>query len=116
FLVQIFLIFFGLPSAGILLSPNQAGLVALTINVSAYATEIVRSGIGSISRGQSDAGRALGLTTFQIYWLVILPPALRAVYPALTSQFILMLLSSAVLSAIGTEELTGVAVNIDSIT
>lgn len=116
FLVQILLIFFGLPSIGIYLSPNEAGFLAMTINISAYSTEIVRAGIESISRGQIDAGRALGLRTLQIFWLIILPPALKTAYPALTSQFILMMLSSSVLSAIGAEELTAVATNIDSIT
>lgn len=116
FLVQLLLIFFGLPSLGVRLSPIQAGFVAMTINLSAYATEIVRAGIDSIGQGQLDAGRALGLRPLAIFRLIILPPALAAVYPALTSQFILMLLSSSVLSAIGAEELTAVATNIDSIT
>ena len=116
FLVQLLLIFFGLPSLGIRLSPIEAGLLAMTINVSAYSTEIVRAGIESIGQGQLDAGRALGLRPLQIFFLVILPPALGAVYPALTSQFILMLLSSSVLSAISAEELTAVATNIDSLT
>jgi len=116
FLVQLLLIFFGLPSLGIRLSPIEAGFLAMTINVGAYSTEIVRAGIESISRGQLDAGRALGLRPLQIFVLVVLPPALAAVYPALTSQFILMLLSSSVLSAISAEELTAVATNIDSLT
>lgn len=116
FLVQLLLIFFGLPSLGIRLSPIEAGYLAMTINVSAYSTEIVRAGIESIGRGQLDAGRALGLRPLHIFGLVVLPPALAAVYPALTSQFILMLLSSSVLSAISAEELTAVATNIDSMT
>lgn len=116
FLVQLLLVFFGLPSLGIRLSPLVAGFVAMTVNVSAYSTEIVRAGIESISRGQIDAGRALGLRPLQIFLLVILPPAINAIYPALTSQFILMLLSSSVLSVISAEELTAAAANIDSIT
>ena len=116
FLVQLLLIFFGLPSLGIRLSPLGAGFLAMTINVSAYSTEIIRAGIESISHGQIDAGRALGLRPLPIFFLIILPPALMAVYPALTSQFILMLLSSSVLSAISAEELTAAATNIDSIT
>ena len=114
FLVQIFLIFFGLPSLGLRLSPWQAALIAMVVNVGAYATEIIRAGIESILKGQVEAGMALGLSKFQIFRYVILIPALRAVYPALTSQFILLMLTSSVVSAISAEELTSVANDIQS--
>ena len=81
FLVQIFLIFFGLPRAGMLLSSNQAALLAMVVNVGAYATEIVRAGIESISRGQIEAGLALGLRPLQVFRYVVLFPALSTVYP-----------------------------------
>lgn len=114
FLVQIFLIFFGLPALGLRLSANQAALLAMVVNVGAYAIEIMRAGIESIGRGQIDAGRALGLRPLQIFRHVVLMPALRAVYPALTSQFILLMLNSSVVSAISAEELTSAANDIQS--
>ena len=92
FLIQIFIIFFGLPRAGVFLSSNQAALLAMVVNVGAYATEIVRAGIESISRGQIEAGLALGLRPLQVFRYVILFPALSTVYPALSSQFILLML------------------------
>ena len=114
FLVQIFLIFFGLPSLGLRLSPYEAALVAMVVNVGAYATEIIRAGIESIQKGQVEAGMALGLSKLQVFRHVVLIPALRAVYPALTSQFILLMLTSSVVSAISAEELTSVANDIQS--
>jgi polar amino acid transport system permease protein len=114
FLVQIFLIFFGLPAIGLRFSPNAAALTAMVVNVGAYATEIIRAGIESIHRGQIEAGLALGLKPLQVFRYVILKPALRTVYPALTSQFILLMLSSSVVSAISAEELTSIANNIQS--
>nr|WP_286209164.1 amino acid ABC transporter permease [Azospirillum sp. A1-3] len=114
FLVQIFLIFFGLPSIGLRLSPDVAALIAMVVNVGAYATEIIRAGIESIHKGQIEAGLALGLRPLQVFRYVVLKPALRTVYPALTSQFILLMLSSSVVSAISADELTSVANNIQS--
>jgi polar amino acid transport system permease protein len=113
-LVQIFFVFFGLPSIGVRLSAWQAALVALSINLGAYATEIVRAGIESIHRGQIEAGLALGLTRLQLFRYVILGPAVKNVYPALASQFILLLLGSSVVSQISTKELFYTASFIDS--
>ena len=96
FLVQIFFIFFGLPTIGVKLSPFEAALLTMVVNVAAYATEIVRAGIESINKGQIEAATALGLRRIQTFRLIVLKPALRAIYPALTSQFIhMMLMSSA---------------------
>jgi len=105
FLVQLFFVFFGLPTLGIRLEAGQAALIALTINIGAYATEIVRAGIEAISKGQIEAGRSLGLSGFQIFIYIILKPALMTVYPALTSQFILLMLNSSVISVISAQEL-----------
>jgi polar amino acid transport system permease protein len=114
FLVQIFIIFFGLPALGLRMSANQAALLAMVVNVGAYATEIIRAGIESINKGQIEAGLALGMKWMQVFRYIILKPALRAVYPALTSQFILLMLSSSIVSAISAEELTSTANNIQS--
>jgi len=105
FLVQLFFVYFGLPTLGIKLEAYQAALIALTINIGAYATEIVRAGIESISKGQIEAGRSLGLSGFQIFLYIILKPAIMTVYPALTSQFILIMLNTAVISVISVQEL-----------
>ena len=69
FLVQLFFVYFGLPTLGIRIPAWQAALIALTINIGAYATEIVRAGIESISKGQIEAGRSLGLSGFQIFYI-----------------------------------------------
>jgi polar amino acid transport system permease protein len=114
FLVQLFFFFFGLPALGLRWSPHAAALVAMVVNLGAYATEILRAGIQSIPRGQVEAGLALNLKRHQVFRFIILKPALKAIYPALTSQFILLMLSSAVVSAISADDLTSVAANLQS--
>lgn len=109
FPIQLFIIFFGLPSLGIRFSSNAAALVALVVNFGAYGIEIVRAGIESIGKGQIEAGRALGLKPLQIFRLIILKPAIQTIYPALTSQFILLMLYSSVCSTIAATELTAAA-------
>jgi polar amino acid transport system permease protein len=106
FLVQLFFVFFGLPGLGVKIQANEAALIALTVNIGAYATEIVRAGIEAISEGQIEAGRSLGLSGLQIFRFIILKPALMTVYPALSSQFILIMLNSSVISVISAQELT----------
>jgi polar amino acid transport system permease protein len=109
FLVQIFLVYFGLSSLGLSLSAFTVALVALAINVGAYATEIMRAGFDAIPRGQVEAGECLGLSRVQVYWHVILLPAVERVWPSLTSQFVLLMLASSVCSQISAEELTAAA-------
>nr|WP_245409971.1 amino acid ABC transporter permease [Pararhizobium haloflavum] len=105
FLIQIFFIFFALPALGLRFDPNTAALIALTVNVGAYATEIIRAGIESINKGQVEAGTALGLKRGQIFRYIIMKPALRTIYPALTSQFIYLMLTSSVVSVISATDL-----------
>lgn len=114
FLVQLFFFFFALPAIGLRWSPQTAALVAMVVNLGAYATEIIRAGIESIPKGQIEAGRALNLKPWEIFRFVIIKPALKAIYPALTSQFILLMLSSAVVSVISADDLTSVAANLQS--
>ncbi|GAB2729247.1 MULTISPECIES: amino acid ABC transporter permease [Comamonas] len=114
FLVQLFFFFFALPAVGLRWSPQTAALVAMVVNLGAYATEIIRAGIESIPKGQIEAGLALDLKRWEIFRFVILKPALKTIYPALTSQFILLMLSSAVVSVISADDLTSVAANIQS--
>ncbi len=116
FLVQIYVIFFSLPAFGIRFEANEAAVVAMVVNLGAYSTEIIRAGIQSIPVGQIEAGRALGLTRIQVYRKIVLFPAIKAVYPALASQFILLLLGSSVVSAISAKELTAIANTLQSTT
>jgi len=113
-LVQIFLVFFGLASLGWHVSAFGAALVSLVINVAAYTCEIMRAGMDSIHDGQIEAAECLGLTKAQVYWHVILLPAMENVYPALTSQFVLLMLASSITSQISVEELTAVASHVQS--
>ena len=113
-LIQIFLVYFGLPVLGLKLSSNEAALLALVVNVGAYGIEIIRAGIESIQKGQIEAGRALGLRPMQIFCLIVLKPAIQAIYPSLTSLFIMLMLNTSVCSVIAASELTAVASNIQS--
>lgn len=116
FLIQLYIIFFSLPSIGIRFDANQAALVAMVVNFGAYATEIVRAGVQSVPVGQIEVGMALGLKRLQIYRLIVLFPAIKAVFPALASQFVLLLLGSSVVSAISANELTAIANSLQSTT
>jgi polar amino acid transport system permease protein len=115
FLLQLYFVFFGLPSLGVRLAPTSAALLTMVINLGAYATEIVRAGIESISHGQIEAGRSLGLRPLQIFLLVVLPPTLRVIYQPLAGQFTMLLLGSSVASAISANELTSAANLLQSI-
>ena len=109
FIVQLFFIFFGLPGLGIKLSPETASVLAMVINLGAYSAEIVRAGIAATPRGQIEAARSLALTEPQVFVRVVLPPALKRVWPALVSQIVIVMLGSAVCGQISTPELSYVA-------
>ena len=106
FIVQLFFIFFGLPSLGVRLSPEVASIIAMVLNLGAYGTEIIRAGIENTPRGQIEAGHSLALSRVQVFVYVVLPPALKRVWPALVSQCIIVMLGSAVCGQIATEELS----------
>jgi polar amino acid transport system permease protein len=106
FIVQLFFIFFGLPAAGVRLSPELASVIAMVVNLGAYAAEIVRAGLQATPRGQTDAAKAMGLTPLQAFRLIALPPALARIWPALVSQIIIVMLGSAVCGQISTHELS----------
>jgi polar amino acid transport system permease protein len=114
FLVQIYFIFFALPFVGIRINPTPTAIIALGVNGGAYAIEIIRGGVQSISKGQVEAGYALGLRKAQVFRLIILKPALRAIYPSLASQFILLTLTTSIASAVAAYELTTVAKRIEN--
>ncbi|MDB5775317.1 MAG: ABC-type amino-acid transport system, permease component [Herbaspirillum sp.] len=106
FLIQLFFIFFGLPSVGIHVSEMQAAVLAMVINLGAYSTEIIRAGVAAVSRGQIEAGLSLAMTRVQIFRHIILRPALQKIWPALSSQIVIVMLGSAVCSQIAVEELS----------
>lgn len=113
-LVQLYLIYFGLPQVGINLNPTWAGIVALTLNNAAYTAEIYRAGFESVPHGLVEAGRALGMKSRQVFRHIIFMPATRNVFPALTNQFILLFLASSIASIIGLPELMNTILNINS--
>ncbi len=106
FIVQLFFVFFGLPSLGARLSATEAAVLAMVINLGAYSTEIIRAGLESIPKGQIEAGRSLGLSGVQIFRHVVVVPALGTIWPALTSQCVIVMLGSSVVSQISAQELT----------
>lgn len=106
FIVQLFFIFFGLPSLGVKLTPELASVIAMVVNLGAYAAEIARAGIEGTPKGQLEAARSLALTEWQVVSRVVLPPALARVWPAMTSQIVIVMLGSAVCGQIAAQELS----------
>ncbi len=120
FLAQLYMVAFGLPQlamwAGFPIRPSPYILasIALSINLGAYITEIVRAGLDAIPRSQVEAADSLALKPYQVFLYVKLPPALAKVFPSLNSQFVLQMLGSSVVSVIAVQELTAVAGRIQS--
>lgn len=106
FLIQLFFVYFGLPSLGVRLDEWQAAVLAVVINLGAYTTEIIRAGIEATPRGQIEAAQSLAMTRSQIFRHVVLPPALAKVWPAICSQVVIVMLGTSVCSQIAAEELT----------
>ena len=114
FLIQLFIIFFGLPVLGLRLDAMQAAVLTIMVNLGAYATEIIRAGIDNIHPSQIEAGASLAMTRLQVFRHVVLMPALARVWPSLTSQFVLTLLSTSICSFISVQELSGSAAQVES--
>ncbi|NTI49047.1 amino acid ABC transporter permease [Agrobacterium rhizogenes] len=106
FLIQLFFIFFGLPGIGIHMSEITAANLAMIANLGAYSCEIIRAGIQATPRGQFEAGASLAMTPFETFRHVILVPSLQRIWPALSSQVVIVMLGSAVVSQIAAEDLT----------
>lgn len=104
-LVQIFIIFYGLPNVGILLDPIPAAIIAFSLNVGAYASETIRGSILAIDRGQKEAGFMVGMNYFQILIHVILPQALQNAIPALFNTFISLLKDTSLAANITVSEM-----------
>ncbi|MEI8144563.1 MAG: amino acid ABC transporter permease [Alphaproteobacteria bacterium] len=115
-LVQIFFLFFALPDMGIILSPYAAVLIGMTLNAGAYLTEIQRAGFQSIQRAEIDAAETLGFSRLQTVRYVVAPHIIRTLYPALSNQYIIMMLGTSMAAIFGVEELTARALNANATT
>lgn len=115
-LVQLFIIFYGLPSFGIVLPAFPTVVIALTISEAAYSSEIMRSAIKSLPQGQWKAGYALGMTPYQVLRRVVLPQAARISVPPLGSQFISLFKTSSLAALVTIPDLFGVAKQIAATT
>jgi ABC-type amino acid transport system permease subunit len=107
-LAQLYFLYFGLPNFGVIMPEIMIGIVALSINSGAYVSEIIRSGIHSIPRGQLEAGASSGMTYWQQMRLIILPQAVRPMVSPLIGQAIVLVKDSSLLSLISVLELTRV--------
>ncbi len=106
FIVQLFFVFFGLPAAGVKLTEAEAAFLAMVINLGAYSTEIIRAGIEAVPKGHIEAGLSLAMSRWEILRHIVLKQAFMKVYPALSSQIVIVMLGSSVVSQISAEDLT----------
>ncbi|MEH7332335.1 amino acid ABC transporter permease [Neobacillus drentensis] len=107
FIVQLFFIYFGVNSLHIVsLNSTTAGIITVAINAGAYFAEIIRAGIQSIDKGQTEAARSIGFTASQTMRYVVLPQAFRRMLPTITNQSIISLKDTSLLSVIGIADLT----------
>lgn len=106
FMIQLFFIFFGLPAIGVQMSELTAASLAMVINLGAYSCEIIRAGIQATPRGQFEAGASLAMTRWETFRHVVLVPSLQRIWPALSSQVVIVMLGSSVVSQIAVEDLT----------
>lgn len=114
FLLQAFFLYFGLAKLGVMMPGYVAAIIIVTFNSAAYATEILRSGMLGIPKGLLEAGDSLGFTALQQFRYVVARPMLRAALPALSGQFIIIMLNTSLLSAIAIPELNYEASNLAS--
>jgi polar amino acid transport system permease protein len=105
-IVQLFYLFFILPAFGVSLGAMTTAIVGLTLNISAYGSEIVRAGVGSVGEGQREAAKALGLSPFQVYRLVVIPQALAIMLPSFGNLLIELIKATSLVSLITLTELT----------
>lgn len=113
-LLQLFAIYYGLPSLGIKLDPFPAAVIGMSLNSAAYVAEIIRGGIQSIDKGQMEAAKALGMTYFQAMKRVILPQAYRRLIPPMGNEFIALLKDSSLVSTIAMVDLMRTALQMYS--
>lgn len=104
-LVQLYIVFYGLPHIGISLPDFVAGIIALSVNSSAYVAEIIRAGIQAVDKGQMEAARSLGMPPAMSMRYIIIPQAIKNILPALGNEFIVVIKESSIASIIGIHEL-----------
>ncbi|WP_321150295.1 amino acid ABC transporter permease [Aeromonas jandaei] len=115
-LVQLFLIFYGLPSAGIVLDAFTAALIGFTLNIGAYSSEIIRATLAAIPKGQWEAAYSIGMNWPQVMWRVILPQAARIAVPPLSNTFISLVKDTSLAAAVTVPELFQAAQRLASVT
>ncbi len=104
-LLQLFYIYYALPELGVIIPAFVAGVMGLTLNFGAYLAELFRGGIQSVDAGQHDAGRSLGLSRVQRLRLIVLPQALRSMFPALGNYALVLIKESSLVAVISVYEL-----------
>ncbi len=115
-LVQLFLIFYGLPSAGIVLDAFTAAVIGFTLNIGAYSSEIIRATLAAIPKGQWEAAYSIGMNWPQVMWRVILPQAARIAVPPLSNTFISLIKDTSLAAAVTVPELFQAAQRLASVT
>jgi cystine transport system permease protein len=115
-LVQLFVIFYGLPSVGIVLDPLPAALIGFTLNVGAYNSEVIRGAIESISKGQWEAAYSLSMTRWQAIRRTILPQAARVSVPPLSNSFIALVKDTSLAAVLTVPEIFQAAQRIAAVT
>ncbi len=115
-LVQLFLIFYGLPSAGIVLDAFTAAVIGFTLNIGAYSSEIIRATLVAIPKGQWEAAYSIGMNWPQVMWRVILPQAARIAVPPLSNTFISLVKDTSLAAAVTVPELFQAAQRLASVT
>ena len=105
-LIQLYLLYYGLPNLGIQLNAFVAAILGLGMNYAAYETEIYRAGLLSVSKGQEEAARSLGMTGWQTLRFVLIPQAVRTILPPSTNDFIALFKDTSLVSIITVMELT----------
>jgi L-cystine transport system permease protein len=115
-LVQLFLIFYGLPKLGILLDAFPAALIGFSLNTGAYSSETLRAAISSVPRGQWDAAHALGMNGLLVYWRIVLPQAARIAAPPLANSFIALVKDTSLAATLTVPEMFQVAQRITAVT
>jgi len=115
-LVQLFLIFYGLPSAGIVLDAFTAAVIGFTLNIGAYSSEIIRATLAAIPKGQWEVAYSIGMNWPQVMWRVILPQAARIAVPPLSNTFISLVKDTSLAAAVTVPELFQAAQRLASVT
>ena len=115
-MIQLFLIYFGLPALGVNLDAATAGILGIGINSSGYVGEIVRGGIEGVPKGQWEAAKMLGLSYWQTMKSIILPQAIRHMLPAICNEFVTLIKESSLLSVLAISDLTMVGQQVRSVT